>query len=382
MAMIDPPRQDVGKAIAECKSLGIKVVMITGDYEVTARAIGEKIGLVSRREAKPPAGGLASEIVINGKELDNLKDREIYQRIKNGVCVFARIAPEQKLRIARILKKYGEVIAMTGDGVNDAPALKYADIGVAMGVIGTDVSKEAADMILLNDDFSSIVRGVKEGRTLFQNLKKFVHYVFSSNASELFTIILGVLLQIPAPITAVHILAIDLGTDIFPSFSLGLEPPEPRNSEGKRNSKEKVLSIAGFRRIVYVGLVMAAGAVVTFIWSMKRGGWNFGEAIDFSSFLYIKSTSAAYAVLAVSQMANLLQARSEKLTPTKLGFFKNKYAIFSIFISIGILLLFMYVPFCQKYLGLSPIDGLDWLMAFGVTGMVYLWEESRKSQSR
>jgi magnesium-transporting ATPase (P-type) len=371
MAMIDPPRANVGSAIVECRDLGISVVMITGDYEITARAIAENIGLISKQDAK-------NNLVINGKELDTLKDKELYQRIKNGSCIFARIAPEQKLRIATILKKNGEVIAMTGDGVNDAPALKKADIGVAMGIIGTDVSKEAASMILMDDNFASIVKGVRVGRTVFQNLKKFVHYVFTSNASELFTVIIGVLLQIPSPISAVQILAVDLGTDIFPSFALGLEPEEPGTSKTGLNSKNSVMSFGGFRRIIYLGLIMATGAVVAFIWSMLRGGWYFGESFSVDSVLYLKSTTAAYAVLSMTQMANLLQARSETLSPFQLGFFKNKYAIGSIGISLMILLLFMYLPFCQVYLRMLPIDGIDWLVVLGSFLAVFFWEEVRK----
>ncbi|EKE21135.1 MAG: hypothetical protein ACD_7C00346G0001, partial [uncultured bacterium] len=175
MAMIDPPRQDVKKAISECRSLGIKVVMITGDYEITASAIAKKINLI---------GEAGSYEVISGKILNELSDNEIYKKIIQKDVIFARIAPEQKLRIATILKNNKQIIAMTGDGVNDAPALKKADVGVAMGIIGTDVSKEASDMILLDDNFSSIVQGIKEGRTIYGNLKKFVHYVFTSNASE------------------------------------------------------------------------------------------------------------------------------------------------------------------------------------------------------
>ncbi|OGI29390.1 MAG: hypothetical protein A2288_02295 [Candidatus Moranbacteria bacterium RIFOXYA12_FULL_44_15] len=374
MAMIDPPRQDVRKAIEECRGLGIGVIMITGDYEITARAIAENVNLVTRNAEDK------SEFVINGKTLDTLKDNEIYKRIKSGACVFARIAPEQKLRIANILKKYGCVIAMTGDGVNDAPALKRADIGVAMGIIGTDVSKEASDMILLDDNFSSIVDGVKQGRTVFSNLKKFVHYVFTSNAGELFTVIFGVLLQIPAPISAVQILAIDLGTDVFPSFSLSMEPEEPGANRKRVNSGQGVMSFQGFRRIAYLGILMAAGAAVTFIWSMLRGGWSFGEDMAAGSLLYIKSTTAAYAVLSMTQMANLLQSRSERLSPFKLGFFKNKYLIGSIFISVGILLSFMYLPVLQYYLGMSPIDWKDWLMVTAWTVAVFLWEEGRKSE--
>ncbi|HEX7586332.1 MAG TPA: cation-transporting P-type ATPase [Patescibacteria group bacterium] len=372
MAMIDPPRRDVANAILECKKLGIKVIMITGDYEITARAIAKNVGLI---------GAEGTFEIINGKILNNLKDVEIYKKIKNKDIVFARIAPEQKLRIATILKNNKQVIAMTGDGVNDAPALKKADIGVAMGVIGTDVSKAAADMILLDDNFSSIVKGIKEGRTIFQNLKKFVHYVFTSNASELFTVIFGVLLRIPAPISAVQILAIDLGTDILPSFSLGLEPAEPGLEESKNSSaKEKIISLKGFKRIIYIGVIMATGAVVAFMWSMLRGGWQFKFKIDSNSLLYLKSTTAAYAVLSMTQMANLLQSRSEKLTPLQLGFFKNKYAIGAIFISIGILLSFMYAPFFQKYLHMSPIDWKDWLVVIVSVLAVFFFEEARKEE--
>lgn len=383
MAMIDPPRSDVKKAIFECRELGIRVIMITGDYELTAQAIAKKIGLF---ESSTPAKGVQlpqidTKSVINGKNLDLLSDKELYQKIKDGVCVFARIAPEQKLRIANVLKKHDQVIAMTGDGVNDAPALRRADIGVAMGIMGTDVSKEASDMILLDDNFSSIVGGIREGRTIFSNLKKFVHYVFTSNASEVLTVVFGVILGIPSPISAVQILAIDLGTDVFPSFSLGLEPSEPDkdgNQKKANNAKQSILGFSGFRRIVYLAIIMATGAVIAFITSMMRGGWSFGEKIDPNAVLYIKSTSAAYAVLSMTQMANLLQSRSERLSPFQLGFFKNKYLILSILISLGILLLFMYLPFCQEYLRMLPIDGWDWTAVIISTLAVFFWEEGRK----
>lgn len=377
MAMIDPPRRDVTKALVECRKLGIRVIMITGDYAITAKAIAQNVGLIEKSKDQD------KNSVIDGKTLDVLNDKELYQKIKSGVCVFARIAPEQKLRIASVLKKYGEVIAMTGDGVNDAPALKRADIGVAMGIMGTDVSKEAADMILMDDNFASIVHGVEEGRIIFNNLKKFVHYVFTSNASELITVLFGVLLQIPSPVSAIQILAVDLGTDIFPSFSLGLEPKEPDMTVERRkraNSKDSVMTLKGFRRIIYIGIIMATGAVVTFLWSMTRGGWHFGDKIALDSLLYVKSTTAAYAVLAMSQLANLLQSRSETLSPFQLGFFKNRYAIFSVFISISIFLSFMYVPLFQKYLHMLPIDAWDWLAAAATFLAVFIWEEGRKAE--
>ncbi len=373
MGMIDPPRLDVQKAITQCTQSGIKVIMITGDYEITARAIARKVGLL-----KSPEGE-----VINGKTLDTLSDKELIAKIKEKELAFARIAPEQKLRIATALKKSGYVIAMTGDGVNDAPALKRADIGIAMGKIGTDVAKNASDMILLNDDFASIVQAIKEGRTIYQNLRKFVYYVFTSNVSEFFTVVLGVLLGLPAPIAAVQILAIDLGTDIFPSFSLSLEPSEPDIMQRKPfKSKEKVIDKEGIFRLIRVGLLMAVGAVIAFVLSMKRGGWDFGNKIDFTSVLYMKSTTAAYAVLSMTQMANLMQARSEKLSVFAIGFFKNLYALGAIVISVFILLSLMYVPLLREYLHMLPIGWQDWMVVLATTLAVFIFEEARKSEAK
>ena len=373
MGMIDPPRTDVHKAIAECISSGIKVIMITGDYEVTAEAIARKVGLFTSPRA----------LVINGKALDQISDEQLATVIQEKEVAFARIAPAQKLRIATVLKNYGAVIAMTGDGVNDAPALKKADIGVAMGLIGTDVAKEASDMILLDDNFSSIVRVIKEARTIYQNLKKFVYFVFVANAGELFTVIIGVLLQVPAPLVAVQILAIDLGTDIFPSFALSLEPSEPNVMRRRPfNNREKIIDSAGVWRLIRVGLIMALGAVIAFILSMKRGGWDFGNKIDASSVLYIRSTTAAYAVLAMTQMANLMQARSETLSVFTVGFFKNKYALGAIVISIGLLLSFMYLPVLQQYLHMMPITWKDWIAVLVTTIAVFVFEEGRKVENK
>ncbi len=372
MGMIDPPRSDVRVAIEECIKSGIKVVMITGDYEITAEAIAKKVGLLKSANGE----------VINGKTLNTLTDAEILQKVTEREIVFARIAPEQKLRIANCLKAGGVIIAMTGDGVNDAPALKAANIGIAMGITGTDVAKEASDMILLDDNFASIVKVIKEGRTIYLNLKKFVYYVFTSNVSEFFTVAIGLLLQIPAPIAAVQILAIDLGTDILPSFSLGKELPEPNIMKHKPfDSNEKVLNSEGIWRLLKVGLIMATGAVIAFILSMKRGGWDFGNKIDPNSVLYIRSTTATYTVLAMTQMANLMQARSETISVFKLGFFKNMYAVWAMIMSTGILLSFMYVPFLQKSLHMTPIFWQDWMMVIVTFLAVFVFEEGRKAES-
>lgn len=372
MGMIDPPRADVAVAIDECLRSGIKVVMITGDYEITAEAIARKIGLLRTTNSE----------VINGKTLNTLTDEQLIKKIFEKEIIFARIEPQQKLRIATALKNNGAVIAMTGDGVNDAPALKKADIGIAMGITGTDVSKEASDMILLDDNFASIVKVVKQGRTIYQNLKKFVYYVFTSNVSEFFTVVIGLLLQIPAPIAAAQILAIDLGTDLLPSFSLGMEPSEPDVMKRKPfSSSEKIIDGASIWRLARVGLIMATGAVIAFILSMKRGGWDFGNKIDTASVLYIRSTSATYAVLAMSQMANLLQARSENLSVFTIGFFKNKYALGAIVISTAILLSFMYVPIFQSYLHMTPIEWQDWIAVIATIFAVFFYEEGRKAEA-
>jgi len=373
MGMIDPPRAGIEKAIKLCRKAHIKIIMITGDYELTAGAIAEKVGLIKN----PTAGGKGG--IINGDDLDRLSDEEIIERVGRQDLVFARITPEQKLRIAAVLKNHGMVIAMTGDGVNDALAIKKVDIGIAMGKIGTDVAKEAGDMILLDDNLASIVRAIKEGRTIYQNIKKFVHYVFTSNASELFTVVLGVILRIPAPISAIQILIVDLGTDVFPSLSLGVEPEEPGIIKKKPSEiKDKVITYQGFKRLLYLGLIMSISAVATFVWSMWRGGWHWGMPIDPDSMLYIKSTSATYAVIAMTQMANLLESRSETLSVFRLGFFKNKFAIISIFISVAMLLAFMHIPLCREYFRLSPIDYIDWAAVAAATVITFLLEELRK----
>jgi len=370
MAMIDPPRQNVREAVVKCKQLGIKVIMITGDYEITAEAIAKKVGLVNTADKFE---------IINGQEIDKLSDEKIYKKVRNGDIVFARISPEQKLRIATLLKNNHEVIAMTGDGVNDAPALKRADIGIAMGIMGTDVSKEAAEMILLNDDFSSIVDGIKEGRTIYQNLRKFVYFVFTANTGELFVVIFGLILGLPSPLSAVQILAIDLGTNMLPAFALGLEPEEPNilNSKKAQNN-ESIFSRLDIKRLLYIGVLMAATSVFAFWYSMHRGGWEYGQKINTSSYLYIKSTTAAYAALAICQLANMLQARSPKYSIFKIGVWRNPYAIVAIVFAFFLLLSFMYFPFISNLIQMIPIDKIDWLVGFAGSLVIFFAEEIRK----
>ena len=371
MAMTDPARPGTRDALEECRVLGLKTVMITGDYELTAKSIAENVGLVSRQRPYE---------IINGETLETLSDDDIFHRIKTRDIVFTRIAPQQKLRIATLLKKNGEVIAMTGDGVNDAPALKRADIGVAMGIIGTDVSKEAADMILLDDNFASIVKGIREGRVIFLNLKKFTHYVFTSNASELFTVTIGFLLGIPAPVTAVQILAVDLGTDVLPSLALGAEPEEPSGINEKNTAS--IIDRDGLLRIVRLGFLMAIGAVTAFLLSLLRGGWDWGSAIDTDSLLYQKSTAAAYITLALTQMANLLQSRSAALSFFHLRFWGNPWIYAATIASVFLMWLVTSVAPFQTFLGMQTPDAIDWSVAILFTLLVFVAEEARKKAKK
>lgn len=367
MGMVDPPRPGTRNAIDECRTLGIRVSMITGDYEITAGAVARAIGLIS--DDRPFE-------IINGNRLEKLSDGELAAFIRDRDTVFARTTPEQKLRIAGVLKNFGEIVAMTGDGVNDAPALKKADIGIAMGKTGTDVSKEAADMILLDDHFSGIVNGIREGRTIFSNLKKSVHYVFTSNVSELFTVILGFALGIPAPILAIQILAIDLGTDVFPSLALGVEPPEPNRTNAKNTAS--ILDWKGAKRLIKLGMLMAMGGIIAFLLSLLRGGWHWGELIAVDSALYQKSTAATYTTLALTQMANLLQSRSAVIPFFSLPFFSNIWIWVSLAGSVFLLWAFTSTPFLQSLLGMQTPDILDWATALSITLIIFVSEEFRK----
>jgi magnesium-transporting ATPase (P-type) len=371
MAMIDPPRSGTKEALLRCREYGIRVMMMTGDYEKTALAIAREIGFF--------APGV-EEIVVNGSTIPGLTDQALSELLKKDV-IFARIAPAEKLRVASLLQREGQIVAMTGDGVNDALALKKADIGIAMGIIGTDVSKDAADMILLDDRFASIVSGIREGRTIFSNLKKFVHYVFTSNASELFTVLLGFLFHIPMPITAIQILATDLATDLLPSFALGMEPEEPgARRESTSNGKQRVMEWEGVRRIVVLGMLMAAGAVAAFLLSLMRDGWVFGESLPTEDLMYVKATTAAYITIALTQMANLLQSRSAETPFFRMRPFSNPYVWGAMTISIGLMIAFTTVPFFQSALGMTRIDGLDWLAAIVFTLLIFFFEEARKTR--
>jgi len=334
----DPPRAGVKEAIKKCRRAQIKIIMITGDYSLTALAIGKQIGLAN--ENTP---------VISGENLHNMDDEKL-KKICEKEVIFARIDPAQKLRIVKVLQEMGEVVAVTGDGVNDAPALVKADIGISMGQIGTDVAKEAADMILLDDHFATIVNAIQEGRRIFDNAKKFVYYIFSSNAGELFAPLFGLILGLPLPLIATQILAIDLGTDVFPSLALGVEKEEPGLMEGTPRAKnERIMSFKMLSKLFRVGLVMAGLSLIVYLITLYKGGWKWGDSLTETNQLYRAATASVYTTLVFCQIANAFSCRNEKLSIFKIGLFSNLWLIWAEIISLFML---------WAVIGLKPLQNI------------------------
>lgn len=364
----DPPRIGVRESIRLCRQAMIKIHMVTGDYGLTALSIGKEIGLATDQTK-----------VITGEDLHQMDD-DYLKKVLEQETIFARIDPSQKLRIVKNLQGMGEVVAVTGDGVNDVPALVKADIGVAMGKIGTDVAKEAADMILLDDHFATIVNAVAEGRRIFDNARKFVFYIFSSNSGELFTPLIGVILGLPLPLIAVQILAIDLGTDIFPSLALGVEKSEEEvMATSPRSRSERIMNLGMLAHLLSVGLVMMALALPIFIITLYLGGWHWGETLLVDAPIYFQATAAAYATLVLCQMANAFSCRSEKDSIFKIGIFSNKWLIYAEIISVVLLWMMMdFGPINHAFRTLNP-PLTSWLLIIASFFIFLIIFETRKA---
>ena len=368
--MIDPARKEVYSAVATAKKAGIEMYMITGDYGITAAAIAKEIGMTQD-----------DALIVSGFELGRMTDKKLQKlfRKHQGNIVFARVSPEHKLKIVRALKHRGEIVAMTGDGVNDAPALKRADIGVAMGITGTDVSKEAADMILADDSFGTIVKAVHEGRTIYENLRKFVFYIFSCNIGELVTVFTAILLGIPAPLTAILILAVDLGTDVLPAIALGVDPPEPGIMDKPPRPRNEHLMRRGFvLHFVYLGLAIGVIVTTAYFWMLHRYGWSWGNELDSDNLTYLKASTSAFAILVMIQMANAFNSRSLKQSIFKLGLFTNRWLLGAIGISLITLILFVELPFFQNFLHTIHLTFTEWLILAALSLLILILEECRK----
>jgi magnesium-transporting ATPase (P-type) len=372
--MRDPPRIEVKDAVEKAKEAGIKTVIITGDYGPTAEAIAKEVGIVSKENCR----------VIRGVDLEDLNDTAIIDEVKKGDVIFARVSPEQKLRIVTVLKKSGEVVAVTGDGANDAPSLKEADIGVAMGASGTDVAREAADIVLLNDSFASIVKAVESGRAIYENIRKFIVYVFAHNWAELIPYVLFALLStsiwsIPLPLLVVQVLAIDLAIDVIPSLALSREPPETGiMQEPPRSIKERLFTGKVFGRSLFIGAIIAAGALYGCLSTWIAGGWTFGMPLAETNPLYIKGVTMTFAGIVVAQAGNVLACRTSKQSIFRTSLAKNKWIIWGIIAQLSILALLVYVPLLQQVFGTTGLTLMEWLYLIGLAVAVVMAEEARK----
>jgi len=376
VGMIDPPRPEVSDAVAKAHSAGIRIIMITGDYGLTAEAIARKIGIVKSPDAR----------VVTGIELDAMSNEDLKQALKEHYeIVFARVSPEHKLRVATALREMGEVVAMTGDGVNDAPALKRADIGIAMGVTGTDVSREAAVMILLDDSFASIITAVEQGRGVYSNLKKMVTYLFSHNFGELFPFVFATVANVHlVPLTALQVLSIDLGSDVLPSLALGTELPEPGVMQlPPRPKSARLLDSITLRRIGFLGIIQSIGSVVGFLYVLLSHGWHWGDpswanAANPNNLYYREAITMTQAGIVISQFANGFVSRTERTSIFKVGLLSNRGVVFGELFGLLLMIGISYWRPLQSVFKTGPLSLNDWLILIATGLTLFFAEEGRK----
>ncbi len=353
MAQLDPARPEVTQAVATCRAAGIRPVMITGDHPLTARAIGTTIGLTD-----------ANGEVVLGRELEAFDDRQLRETVAR-CSVYARVAPEQKLRIVKALQANGQVVAMTGDGVNDAPALKQAHIGVAMGITGTEVSKEAADMVLLDDNFATIVNAVEEGRLVYANIRRFVKYILGSNVGELITIASAPLLGlVGVPMTPLQILWMNLVTDGVPALALALEPGEEGLMEkAPAEPGESIFARGIGRYILRIGVVFAVIVIALMLYAAdhSREHWK----------------TMVFTTLCLAQMGHALSARSD-LPLLRVNPFSNPWLLWAVMLTTGLQLLLLYVPVLAKFFGTQPLSGHELLICVAFSMLLFLYLELEK----
>ena len=338
--MIDPARPEVKSAVQVALGAGLKSVMVTGDYKDTAIAIAEEIGLLS------PSGR-----VLTGAEINEMSDEQL-EEVIDELEACARVSPQHKMRIVEAFKARGHVVAMTGDGVNDAPALKRANIGIAMGIAGTDVSKETADMVLTDDNYASIVSAIEEGRIIYSNIRKFVFYLISCNVGEILVIFLSMLGGLPVPLRPIQLLWLNLVTDGAPALALGLEKGDPDiMKRPPRPPKEPVINHEMLIGICVQAVVMTAAVLIAFIYGLRRFPENLGGA-----------QTIAFTTLVISELLRAFTARSEYYSVLKVGLLSNRWMLWAVGSSLLLLLLVIYLPFLQPFFNTVSLGLSDWLV--------------------
>lgn len=342
IGMIDPPREGVKEAVTTCKKAGIKTVMITGDHIITAKAIAKDLGILR-----------GSDLAITGEELDKIPQSILQKNIMN-YSVFARVTPEHKVRIVKAYQSTGAVVAMTGDGVNDAPALKNADIGIAMGKNGTDVTKNAADMVLTDDNFVTIVEAVKQGRNIFDNIKKAVHFLIATNIGEIVTIFLGLLLGLKSPLLAIQLLWINLVTDSLPAIALGLEKPEADIMNKKpRDNKKGIFADGLWQKIIAEGIMLGALTLVAF----SLGNYLYGIEV---------ARTMAFVSLGLLELIHSFNIKSDE-SIFKVGLFENKYLMGAFILGAILQVVVVVIPSVAEIFKLVPLTQTQWLYTFGIS---------------
>ncbi|HEX6846110.1 MAG TPA: cation-translocating P-type ATPase [Chitinophagaceae bacterium] len=351
--IIDPPREEVVDAVGQCKTAGIIPVMITGDHPLTAKNIAGRIGILRSEK----------DLVVTGQELAKLEEEDFQSKVER-IKVYARVSPEQKLQIVKTLQQKGHYVAMTGDGVNDAPSLKKANIGIAMGITGTDVSKEAADMILLDDNFSTIVKAVREGRRIYDNILKFIKFLMTTNSSEILTLLLGPLIGLPVALLPIHILWINLVSDGLPAISLSFEKAEKDiMKRPPRPPQQTVFAEGRGLHMIWVGILMAGIA-------LSLQGWAIRNDMPWQTMVFN--------FLCISQMGHVLAIRSEKQSFFSIGLFSNKLLIGSVLMTLLLQAAITYVPFFQSVFKTEPLDVGEFMIVGGASALIFVAVEIEK----
>jgi len=372
IGLVDPPREGVPEAVRRCHEAGIRVIMITGDHPHTASALAREIGLAQ------------NPFAVTGDKLLTMSDTDLQLLLDEPELIFARTGADQKMRIVQALQRKGEIVAVTGDGVNDAPALKCADVGIAMGISGTDVAKEAADIILLDDHFATIVAAIEEGRAVYDNVRKFLTYILTSNVPEIVPYLAFVLFRIPLPLTIIQILAVDLGTDMLPALALGAEKPDPDiMRRPPRPRSERLLDWGTLlRAYLFLGPLEAVAGMAAFFFVLHGGDWQYGAMLGLHDNLYLQATTACLSAIIAMQVVNVMLCRHPSMSAFGRGHRRNRLIWYGICFELLLLVLIGYTPWGNALFGTAPLGVEVWLsiVPFGI-GMLLL-EELRKAVVR